>query len=192
MFITLIDLIGTKTLLTARLPVTVSNMQTWSYACVKEFFARTHIAIHKPTSSQRLKVTITTYGHLLIVCGAPWPTTLMGQLKSFPLISSSSPSPAVFPFPPLTETVSDCPFLSSFLSFSASFLLTPSFVLYPILDVVANFGCKLCCLCFAFLFRFSTGSRSKLAFWPTNQMVPKPFAVPAISAVLPLNWALLR
>ena len=46
----------------------------------KEIFARKHTATHKPTSAQPLIVTTMThihthtYIHLLIACGAPWPT----------------------------------------------------------------------------------------------------------------------
>ena len=57
LFVSLIDLIVMKTLLTARLPVTVSIVQTWSgYG---EKFSPGHTATHKPTSAQRLLVTMT-------------------------------------------------------------------------------------------------------------------------------------
>ena len=43
----------------------------------EEIFARKHTATHKPTSAQPLQpliVTSVTYIHLIIACGAPWPT----------------------------------------------------------------------------------------------------------------------
>ena len=44
LFVSLIDLIATKTLLIARLPVTVSNLQPWSKACLKKFSPGRHTA----------------------------------------------------------------------------------------------------------------------------------------------------
>ena len=42
--------------MTARLPVTVSSMQTWflHVGLCEEIFARNHTATHKPTSAQPL------------------------------------------------------------------------------------------------------------------------------------------
>ena len=65
--------------MTARLPVTVSSVQTWfyMYALCKEIFARKHTATHKPTSAQPTHMChddTHTHTHLLIACGAPWPT----------------------------------------------------------------------------------------------------------------------
>ena len=40
----------------------------------KEIFARKHAATHKPTFAQPLIITTMTHIHLIIVCGAPWPT----------------------------------------------------------------------------------------------------------------------
>ena len=42
----------------------------------KEIFARKQTATHKPTSAQPLIVTTMTHihTHLIIACGAPWPT----------------------------------------------------------------------------------------------------------------------
>ena len=63
-FVSFIDLKVMKTLLTARLPVTVSSMQMWFYVC-KTFFARKHTATHKPTSAQPLIVTTMTHNNRL-------------------------------------------------------------------------------------------------------------------------------
>ena len=46
-------------LLTARLPVNVSSVQTWFYIC-KEIFARKHTATQKPTSARPLIVITMT------------------------------------------------------------------------------------------------------------------------------------
>ena len=43
----------------------------------KEIFARKHTATHKPTSAQPTHMChddTHTHTHLLIACGAPWPT----------------------------------------------------------------------------------------------------------------------
>ena len=42
----------------------------------KEIFARKHTATHKPTSAQSAHMTTMTHTHLIIACGAPWPTAL--------------------------------------------------------------------------------------------------------------------
>ena len=63
-----------ETLLTARLPVTVSNVQTGSLA-----YARTHTATHKPASARALKVPS---WHQLIFCGALRLFGLAGQLTA--------------------------------------------------------------------------------------------------------------
>ena len=54
-----------KTRLTARLPVTVSNVQTWSLAYVKKFCQDARVS-HKPASAQRTKVTIVTSTRALV------------------------------------------------------------------------------------------------------------------------------
>ena len=40
----------------------------------KEIFARKHTATHKPTSAHSAHMTTMTHIHLIIACGAPWPT----------------------------------------------------------------------------------------------------------------------
>ena len=40
----------------------------------KEIFARKRTATHKPTSAQSAHMTTMTHIHLIIACGAPWPT----------------------------------------------------------------------------------------------------------------------
>ena len=51
--------------MTARLPVTVSSLQTWflHVALCKEIFARKHTATHKPTSAQPPPPIVTTMTH---------------------------------------------------------------------------------------------------------------------------------
>ena len=45
----------------------------------KEIFAKTHRDTRKPTSAQRLTVTMMTHIHVIIVCGAPKAYVLAGQ-----------------------------------------------------------------------------------------------------------------
>ena len=61
LFVSLIDLIVMKTLLTAGLPVTVIKRANLVIGLPKEIFARTHTATHKPTSAQHLIVTTMTH-----------------------------------------------------------------------------------------------------------------------------------
>ena len=65
-----------ETLLTARLPVTVSNVQTWSWACIKKFSqGRTQLL----TSRHMLSALESPRWPILIVCGASWPSAWWGN-----------------------------------------------------------------------------------------------------------------
>ena len=77
LFVSLIDLIVMKTLLTARLPVTVSSVKTWSQAYGKKFSPG-----HTATPEGDIcSVPYTDHDdtHLIIVCGAPRPTACWGN-----------------------------------------------------------------------------------------------------------------
>ena len=67
--------------MTARLPVTVSSVQTW-------FYMKAYVKKSSPGSTQlptsrhllsRFTATSVTYIHLIIVCGAPRAYGLAGQ-----------------------------------------------------------------------------------------------------------------
>ena len=70
--------------MTARLPVTVSSVQTWFYmhAYVKKSspgstqLPTSRHLLSPPTCATMTHTHTHTYTHLLIACGAPWPTAL--------------------------------------------------------------------------------------------------------------------
>ena len=77
--VSLLDLKDMKREVTARLPVTVSRVQTYfyMYAYVKKSSpgsTQLPTSRHLLSPSQPLIVTSVTYIHLIIACGAPWPT----------------------------------------------------------------------------------------------------------------------